>query len=176
MHLRPTCVEHGRRNAQRVFISLAPAFGLLRECEKVLPCLNLSIGRRPATPKDPPPAVRRRAPQAFAGSGSVRGDDAPRDFCCVPRQKPTPPWTWRGDIQMSPDILDGRPPHPLSASSVFSRKRSEPALPTRSPMARARREVDTFTIPEGRRRRVYRPCCKIGARPAWCQPARVLVS
>jgi hypothetical protein len=32
-----------------------------------------------------------------------------------------------------------------------------PALPTRSPMARARREIDTFTIPEGRRRRVYRP-------------------
>jgi hypothetical protein len=32
-----------------------------------------------------------------------------------------------------------------------------PALPTRSPMARARSEIDTFTIPEGRRRRVYRP-------------------
>jgi hypothetical protein len=37
-------------------------------------------------------------------------------------------------------------------------------LPTRSLMARARREIDTFTIPEGRRRRVYRPCAKRGAR------------
>jgi hypothetical protein len=31
-----------------------------------------------------------------------------------------------------------------------------PALPTRSPMARSEKD-DTFTIPKGRRRRVYRP-------------------
>jgi hypothetical protein len=31
-------------------------------------------------------------------------------------------------------------------------------------MARVRGEIDTFTIPEGRRRRVYRPWCKLGAR------------
>jgi hypothetical protein len=40
-----------------------------------------------------------------------------------------------------------------------------PALPTRSPMARERSEIDTFTIPEGRRRRVYRPGRNVGARP-----------
>jgi hypothetical protein len=34
---------------------------------------------------------------------------------------------------------------------------SRPALPTRAPMARARRNFDTFTFPEGRRRRVYQP-------------------
>ena len=44
-----------------------------------------------------------------------------------------------------------------------------PALPTRSPMARARSEIDTFTIPEGRRRRVYRPGRNDGARHARCQ-------
>ena len=38
-----------------------------------------------------------------------------------------------------------------------------PALPTRSPMARARSEIDTFTVPEGRRRRVYRPRGNDGA-------------
>jgi hypothetical protein len=37
-------------------------------------------------------------------------------------------------------------------------------LPTRSPMARVRREIDTFTIPEGRRRQVYQPCIEIEAR------------
>ena len=39
-----------------------------------------------------------------------------------------------------------------------------PALPTRSPTARVRRKNDTFTVPEGRRRRVYRPGCNVGAR------------
>jgi hypothetical protein len=43
---------------------------------------------------------------------------------------------------------------------IGERKRSEPALPTRSPMARVRKEIDTFTIPEGRRQQVYQPCDK----------------
>jgi hypothetical protein len=52
-----------------------------------------------------------------------------------------------------------------------------PALPTRSPMARERSEIDTFTIPEGRRRRVYRPGHNVGARQcvvnSKCYGARV---
>jgi hypothetical protein len=46
---------------------------------------------------------------------------------------------------------------------IGERKRSGPAVPTRSPMARARNEIDTFTIPEGRRRRVYQPWHNIDA-------------
>jgi len=38
-------------------------------------------------------------------------------------------------------------------------------LPTRSPMARVRKEIDTFTIPEGCRQRVYQPWPIFGARP-----------
>jgi hypothetical protein len=38
-----------------------------------------------------------------------------------------------------------------------------PALPTRSPMTRVQSEIDTFTSPEGRRRRVYRPGRNDGA-------------
>jgi hypothetical protein len=33
-------------------------------------------------------------------------------------------------------------------------------------MARARRDIDTFTIPEGRRRRVYRPWRKLDTEAA----------
>src|SRR5215813_6214875 len=36
-----------------------------------------------------------------------------------------------------------------STSSSANGGRSEPALPTRSPMARAGRKIDTFTIPKG---------------------------
>jgi ABC transporter substrate binding protein len=36
-------------------------------------------------------------------------------------------------------------------------------------MARARREIDTFTIPEGRRRRVYRPIVRLTHYTACCQ-------
>src|SRR5437879_4521226 len=32
-------------------------------------------------------------------------------------------------------------------------------------MARVRKKIDTFTIPDGGRRRVYRPCSKSAARP-----------
>jgi hypothetical protein len=46
------------------------------------------------------------------------------------------------------------------AEALGERKRSGPALPTRSPMASGVEEVDTFTIPNGGRQRVYRPCCR----------------
>ena len=39
--LRPACLKHGRRNAQRFFKSLALAFGVLRECVKVFSRLVL---------------------------------------------------------------------------------------------------------------------------------------
>lgn len=38
-------------------------------------------------------------------------------------------------------------------------------MPTRSPMARVRKEIDTFTIPEGCRQRVYQPWPIFGAGP-----------
>src|SRR5215469_5032145 len=53
---------------------------------------------------------------------------------------------------------------------IGERKRSGPALPTRSPMAEVRRIADTFTIPEGRRRRVYRPEAKFEYGRRCCQP------
>jgi hypothetical protein len=43
-------------------------------------------------------------------------------------------------------------------------------LPTRSPMARVRRVADTFTIPEGRRRRVYQPRPRFEYGRGCCQP------
>ena len=48
-----------------------------------------------------------------------------------------------------------------------------PALPTRSPMARVRSDIDTFTIPEGCRRRVYRPGHKLGAGLSVMSTARI---
>ena len=49
-----------------------------------------------------------------------------------------------------------------------------PALPTRSPMARAEKD-DTFTIPKGRRQRVYRPTHTLPEEPHAVNPRGCLL-
>ena len=50
-----------------------------------------------------------------------------------------------------------------------------PALPTRSPMARAEKD-DTFTIPKGRRRRVYQPRGILPDEPHAVNPGGLLLT
>src|SRR5215471_18265741 len=54
--------------------------------------------------------------------------------------------------------------HESTSSSANGRNRGLPCRPVRQ-WRGPWKEIDTFTIPEGRRRRVYQPCWKFGARP-----------